>query len=323
MSNKGMSLAGTQVLDDHSFKNEFAAIGAHGMNRKYGLTVRGIYNRRRRIEKREGLALITPMKGGKIYQLDNHPAVINLGIQNGHVLIGSDSHYWPGIVTTAHNAFLEFCREFKPKVVIKNGDEADFPSISRHAPIAWEKRPKVAEEIDNLKAMLSEIEKVAPNARKIWPLGNHDGRFETRLATLVPEYAEVHGVHLKDNFPKWEPCWMSLINDDVAVKHRFKGGMYAPRNNTLLSGRTIITGHLHSLKVWPHSDYNGTRWGVDCGTMAEPYGAQFYNYTEMNPVDWRSGFVLLTFVKGRLLWPETVWVSGRGEVEFRGQIRRV
>ena len=301
------------------FLNDYKSLGPRKLAQKYDISIRAVFDRRRRIEEDLGVVVKPPTRGGLVQQLDKHPAAISLGIQDGHVLVGSDSHYWPGVVTTAHNAFLEFIREFKPKVIIKNGDEADFPTISRHAQIAWESRPKVAEEIDNIKAMLGEVEKVSNGARLLWPLGNHDGRFETRLATVAPEYAEVHGVHLKDNFPKWEPCWATLINSDVVVKHRFKSGMHAPHNNTLWSGRTMLTGHLHSLKVMPISDYNGTRWGVDCGTMADPYGPQFFNYTELNPLDWRSGFVLLTLVKGKLMWPETVWVSGPDTVQFRGR----
>lgn len=256
--------------------------------------------------------------------LDKNPAITHIDIQNGHVLIGSDSHYWPGIVTTAHNAFLEFCREFKPKYVIKNGDEADFPTISRHAPIQWEKRPSVVDEIDNLKAMLAEIEKVSPHARHIWPLGNHDARFESRLAQVAPEYAKLKGVHLKDHFPKWEACMGTFINREISVRHRpVSGGVYAARNNTMRAGISTVHGHLHSLKVWPHSDYRGTRWGVDCGTMAEPYGPQFEVYTELAPVDWRSGFVLLTFDKGVLLQPEIALVRDKGIVDWRGKLRHV
>ena len=312
-----------ETMSREAFMSEFTALGAREMAKKYGITERTIYDRRRRIENLRGVKMTPPVRGGHVQQLDRHPAVINLGIEDGHVLIGSDSHYWPGIVSTAHNAFLEFVREFKPKVIIKNGDEADFPQISRHAPIAWETRPQLSEEVDNLKAMLGEIEKVSNGARMLWPLGNHDGRFETKLATVAPEYANIHGVHLKDNFPKWEPCWATLINKDVVVKHRFKSGIHAPHNNTLWAGRTILTGHLHSLKVMPLSDYNGTRWGVDCGTMADPYGPQFYNYTELNPLNWRSGFILLTFVKGELLWPEHVFVRGPGVVDFRGKLRNL
>lgn len=310
-------------IDRDTFLKEFARIGATGMSKKYGMTERNAYLRRRRLERLQGVVVEAPTRGGHVQQLDKHPAAISLGIENGEVLIGSDSHYWPGIVSTAHRAFVEMAKDRKPKIIIKNGDEADFPTISRHAPIAWETRPKPSEEIDNLKAMLSEIEKVSPKSRRIWPLGNHDSRFETRLATVAPEYANVHGVHLKDNFQKWEPCWATFINKDVVVKHRFKGGMHATQNNTLWAGRTMVTGHLHALKVAPLSDYDGTRWGVDTGTMADPYGPQFYNYLEMNPVNWRSGFVLLTFVKGKLLWPETIWVSGPNTVQFRGKEWRV
>ena len=174
-----------------------------------------------------------------------------------------------------------------------------------------------SDEIDATRDRLAEIEKAAPSAIKVWPVGNHDARFESRIANLAPEYAKVYGVHLKDHFPLWRPCWMATINGNVDVKHRIRGGMYAPRNNTLQSGRSIFTGHLHSLKVWPHSDRNGTRYGADCGTLADPYGPQFYNYTELSPLDWRSGFVMLTFKDGRMLWPEVIFVSGPGEVEFR------
>jgi hypothetical protein len=167
----------TARVDRERFMSEFAELGARKMAAKYNVMERTIYMRRRRLERILGTKTDAPRRGGHVQQLDNHPAAIKLGIQDGHVLIGSDSHYWPGIVSTAHTAFLEFAKEYKPKVIIKNGDEADFPQISRHAPIAWESRPKLSVEVDNLKAMLSEIEKISPKSRRIWTLGNHDSRF--------------------------------------------------------------------------------------------------------------------------------------------------
>lgn len=82
----------------------------------------------------------------------------------------------------------------------------------------------------------------------------------------------------------------------------------------------MFTGHLHSMKVQPISDYNGTKYGVDTGTLADPYGPQFANYTELNPLNWRSGFVVVTFYKGQLLWPEFVHVLGPSKYEFRGKV---
>jgi hypothetical protein len=199
----------------------------------------------------------------------------------------------------------------------------DFANISRFPPIGWENRPSVKQELEACQDRLEEIEKAAIGAEFVWTLGNHDGRFETRLASIAPEFAKVHGVHLKDHFPRWSPAWACWINDEVVVKHRFKNGIHAAHNNTKDAGKTMITGHLHSLKVTPWSDYNGTRFGCDCGTLADPYGPQFSDYLETNPTNWRSGFIVLTFKGGRLLWPEIVHVLEEGLVEFRGQIINV
>ena len=104
--------------------------------------------------------------------------------------------------------------------------------------------------------------------------------------------------------------------------HRWKGGVHATHNNTAGSGKSMVTGHLHSLKVTPYSDYNGTRYGVDTGTMAHPWGPQF-QYAMDTPRNWRSGFAALTFVDGRLMWPEVFHVIDEGMIEFRGKIYEV
>lgn len=321
-----------EKVSEGDFIALFQALGPHQLQRQLGYkSLRAVFSRRSEIEARRGIKIIAP-KDTKALLRENeereHPARLHLKIDDGEVLIGSDSHYWPGEISTAHRAFIHFCRERKQKLkaVIKNGDELDGATISRHAPIGWEKRPTLVEEINTVKERLGEIEKVIGAACPlIWDLGNHDARFSTRLANVAPEYARVYGVQLKDHFPLWKPCWSLWINDDVVVKHRYRNGIHATRNNALNSGKTIITGHLHSLKVTPLTDYSGTRWGVDCGTMlepgfGEPWGEQALNYTEDNPLDWRAGFVLLTFREGRLLWPEVIHVIEHGKVEFRGEI---
>lgn len=243
-----------------------------------------------------------------------------LSVTDGVVLIGSDAHYWPDLITTAHRAFLRFADELKPAAVIMNGDGFDGASISRFPRIGWDSKPTVAQELAACKERMDEIEAAARTKQLYWPLGNHDSRFETFLAAKAPEYQGVDKFHLKDHFPMWKPCWSVWINDNTVVKHRFKGGLHAPHNNTLWAGRSMVTGHLHSPKVVGLNDYNGTRYGVDCGTLADPYGPQFVDYTEDSPVNWRSAFGVLTYWKGRLLYPELVQVVEDGKVEFRGQV---
>lgn len=40
-------------------------------------------------------------------------------------------------------------------------------------------------------------------------------------------------------------------------------------------------------------------------------------------MNWRQGFAVLTYHKGRLLWPELVHVCGENEIEFRGRLHKI
>ena len=307
-----------ELMRTHQSPSKVAAI--------LGLAERKVQARRRRIEIRHNLHLDVSNPTGQYYKhlqpTQNH-ARRHAKIDTGTVLVFSDAHFWPGVRTTAFRALLEFCRQLKPSAVICNGDAFDGASISRFPRIGWDSKPSVLNELKACKEGLELIEDAAKGADLIWPLGNHDARFENRLAQNVGEYEGVQGFRLKDHFPAWAPCWSLWINDDTVVKHRQKGGIHATRNNTLAAGKTVVTGHLHSLKVTPLTDYNGDRWGVDTGTLADPSGPQFTDYLEDNPTDWRSGFVVLTYYKGTLLWPEVVHVISQSQVTFRGQVLTV
>jgi hypothetical protein len=291
-----------------------------------GTDVRNVYRRRRRLEQRHKMPLASEGRQGEHYahlSTREHKARHEMEVQNGVVIVFSDAHFWPGVRTTAFRGLLKMIGDLQPVAVINNGDAFDGASVSRHARIMWQSTPSVIDELKACTQRLCEVEDASGKAKLIWPLGNHDARFETRLSQNAPEYQGVKGFHLKDHFPRWKPCWSAWINGDVVVKHRWHNGVHAVRNNIAKGGKSMVTGHLHSLKVTPLSDYNGTRFGVDTGTLADPSGPQFEDYLECNPTDWRSGFAVLTFWKGRLLWPEVVNVIGQNEIEFRGQVMKV
>lgn len=242
-------------------------------------------------------------------------------IKDGFVLVGSDAHYWPGKPSTAHRGFVEMAELLQPYAIIMNGDVIDGSTISRHPPIGWEEFPTVQEELEVAQERLSEIEYVSPQSLLVWTIGNHDSRFNTKLAASVPEYKGVKGTRLKDHFPKWKPAWGVEVGGKhgVVVKHRFSGGSNAAATNALRSGRTIITGHLHRLGMRGITDYTGTRWGVEGGMLATAYGPQFRGYTENGPVDWQSGFVVLEWTGGRVAVPDLVPVVGKNTIQFRGE----
>lgn len=287
--------------------------------RHIGCTLRSVQARMGAIEKRLGMRFEVANTISTRSHRDTNPARLVKELKDGVIVVGSDAHYYPNCITTAHKAMIALIRELKPRTIVMNGDVFDGSTISRWPRIGWQDRPSVDEELKACSERLTEITDAAPRAEYVWPLGNHDARFETFLASRSPEYEGVSGFTLKDRFPEWKPCWSYFVNDNTVIKHRFKGGIHATHNNTLWSGRTIVTGHLHSLKVTPFSDYNGTRYGVDTGTLAEPDGEQFTDYTEDNPKNWRSGFAVLTYHKEHLLPPELCEVTPLGAI-FRGRV---
>ena len=287
------------------------------------MDVRSIHRRRRLIEDKQG-HILAPKNLPLILSKIESPARKELGIENGIVLVFSDAHFWPSKHTTAFKGLIWAIKELQPKAVIANGDVFDGASISRYPRIGWDSTPSVIQELKACELAMGEIEETAKKARHnvnlVWTLGNHDARFENRLAANAPQYEFVKGFSLKDHFPAWHPCWSCWPTDEVVVKHRWKGGIHATHNNTVNAGVSMVTGHLHSLKVSPFDDYNGTRYGVDTGTLADTNGEQFINYLEDSPTNWRSGFAVLTFHNGKLLWPELVAKYGENQVQFRGKV---
>ena len=314
-------------LSDEDFISEWNKIGSpQKFAEKHKQNIRSIYNRRRSIETRLGIELptfndqrITVDK--KIFQTEGHTRR-GMEIEKGRVIVFSDAHFWPDITTTAYKGLLECIKEFKPTAIVCNGDAFDGAGISRHPRMDFDKLPSVKEELEACQHYLGEIEKVARGAKLFWPLGNHDMRFTANIVNNLPAYEGVPGTTLREYFPMWQPCWSFCVNEDTCIKHRWKGGWTGGRNNSLNSGVNMLTGHTHALNVIGVTDYNGTRWGVQTGTLADPNGQQF-NYTEDAPKDWMSGFIMLSFDRSKLLQPEMVRVWAKDEIEFRGKIHAV
>jgi hypothetical protein len=283
-----------------------------------GMSVRGFGQRKAKIQMDRGIPLpayCAPQESKRNTYIPENRRVIEHTVENGHVFIASDCHYWPEESTTAHKAFVKLITEFKPMSLVLNGDVFDGARISRHAALMGTNPPTPKQEIEACQDRLDEIAKASKNAVKLWTYGNHDVRLFNYIAQNAPELSEFSDLFAY--FPGWHTGWRIDINGSVIIKHRYHNGIHSTWNNALKSGRSIITGHLHQLKITPFSDYDGRRWGVDSGTLAEPYSDQFV-YTEMNSVNWCSGFAVLTFENGKLLPPELCEVIG-GVAYFRGQ----
>lgn len=297
---------------ESEFIKLFLANGAAETARIIGCDVRNVHYRRRAIEQRNQIV----MQSGQMFIPENRKR-IEFSIDNGVILVGSDAHYWPGSESVAHAAFIELCKRLKPKLVVANGDMFDGASISRHDRIGWSKGPNVKDELDAVRTRMGEIEKAAKGAKRVWTYGNHDMRFESRLSANIPEFEGIGGLKLKDHFPMWTFGTSLMVNGDVMIKHRWHQSIHNTYQNTLKAGCSMVTGHCHRLQVTMFTDYNGTRYGVDTGTMCDTNGPQM-DYAEDTPGQ-RSGFAVLTFVDGKLLYPEVCFVDN-GRAYFRGEL---
>ena len=263
-----------------------------------------------------------------------------LEIRNGACLIGSDCHWVPNQPpSTATRAFVKMARQLSDQGELQSlilaGDLADFPKISRHPRIMWEPQPSVADELREVRARMEEIAEAAgPDVPLTMLVGNHEQRFSSFLSQAVPQCEGIPGFGLGDQIdPRWEMGWQAEINgsgpEGVLVRHRLKGGSGAGRSNVLAAGRSVITGHTHQLNVTRVSNSLGHFWGVDLGTMSPIGSGAFTGYTEMAAASgmagWASGFAVLTFVEGRLIWPELVHVveEAAGLYTFRGRLFNV
>jgi len=298
---------------------------ASQVSKALGLTIRHTHSRRRDIESKHSIVLAANDARSPTFNITipQNGVRVNVEMDDGVIMVASDCHYYPGIISTAHKAFVKLIPMLSPRMLIMNGDVFDGAAISRHDPIGWQKLPSVKQELDACQERLGEIEAVAKNAKLHWTWGNHDLRMNTRLAAQVGTAFEgVQGFNLTDHFPRWRFSTSIMVNESCMIKHRWHNGIHAVYNNTLKSGTSIVTGHLHSLKVTPWTDYNGSRYGVDTGTMANIDDPAF-EYAEDSPKNWRSGFAVLTFWQGKLMPPELCEVISEGLVYFRGQLIEV
>lgn len=319
-----------KLCSDEEFIAKFKELGAAELSRRLGQAETNVHKRRRNLERKLQIRIVGPNteKHG-FHPIVTYPGRLHLEVANGSVLIGGDFHIWPGPESTALRAFKKLIADTKPSAVILNGDVMDFPQISRHPPIAWENTPSPVEELEAAQDHLSDIAKAAGRARKLWLLGNHDARFETRLAAVAPEFKKIKGIHLSDHFGLWEKGWSCLINDRIEsgatmVKHiPISMGETGLLLNVRKSGISVVNNHAHRQNFVQVSDYRHfDLYGVDSGMIADKEHPAF-EYTQDSAKNWRSGFVEMTYRDKRHLVPQLATKWDDKHIQFKGSIIRV
>ena len=106
-------------ISDQDFIAMFKEHGPYETSRRIGVTVRPVFDRRSRLERKYNISITGPSHGAVnlLFRPADHPQRICLNIENGVVLIGSDAHCWPGEPSLAHKCFVKFCKDLTPTAV--------------------------------------------------------------------------------------------------------------------------------------------------------------------------------------------------------------
>jgi hypothetical protein len=287
---------------------------------------RSVHSRKKRLERLFEMTLESnDNRGRPKFTIPENKVRCEYELKDGIILVGSDCHYNPDYISTAHKAFVYFTKQLKPNMIVLNGDLFDFAQISQHHRIGFQHHPTVQQELEEVQNRLGDIEKVRPAGCILHrTIGNHDLRFDGKLSNVLPQYEGVKGMCLDDHLPHWSSSWSVVVNGNTMIKHRWHNGIHAVYNNILKGGMSMVTGHLHSLKVTPWTNYRGDLYGVDTGMMAAVKDDQFL-YHEDSSVNWRAGFAVLTYINGHLMPPELVQVINEDEglVFFRGELHEI
>jgi len=323
-------MAAPKLTDEEFIRIWNECNSSYQMAKATGIAAQNIQTRKRTIEKKHGILLRTIDSLGRprydeSMLVTSDRVEVKFKLKDGVVLVAGDQHYYPNQVPVSHRALVYLAKKIKPFAIVWNGDACDFPSISRHPSIGHEKYPTVREELDTVSERSEEIIKASPNSRRVWNLGNHDLRFESRLAAMAPEYKDVEGIHLKDHIQGWTPAWFVTINEGqpshTEIRHREKGGIHAGYNGTKEAGVNLVTGHDHRAEVVAYDDRRGRRYAVRHGMTADSCrDPQFVNYLEGRKTNWQSGFAVLTYRDGVLLQPELALRFDEDSFQFRGEI---
>jgi hypothetical protein len=312
----------TIKVSEQEFVSAWQRLGSpDAVSKELGLAIRNIYGRRARLAKK-GIFLPTNSTSTRP-NTEWTPRLEferqrRFEIDTGSIIIFSDPHFLPDHRPAAMQALLTLCKDLKPKLVFCGGDAVDGDTISRWDPTrGHHKRFSVREELDTVKQNFDAIDAVIGKTPRAWVLGNHDVRLSRFVATKAPELVDMPGMRLEDWAPKWPLSWTIAVNAGTAgmliLRHRNQAGMLHLQAQK--SGCHYAHGHLHRLNDSVMPTFNGKRYSIDCGSLADPESEGF-DYMEGN-MPHVQGFAVLTYHAGQLLKPEFCYEEF-GSMWFRG-----
>lgn len=178
------------------------------------------------------------------------------------------------------------------------GDYADFYAVSRHP-----KDPRVkvllTEEVASVNDGLDELDRLFPQAKKVFLEGNHEIRLETYLCQKAPELFGVTEAQLLFQIPQ-RPLWTyigfgrgqkyQVLGSDLFAFHRPKGPN--PKAHLERTGVSSIYGDIHKIERGHMVTLDNRQLVCSCPGWLGDVSSRVFDYMARTP-QWQLGFSLV------------------------------
>jgi len=228
----------------------------------------------------------------------------------GRVMVWSDIH----IPYHDHGALavaMAYAADYKPTVIVLNGDVLDFHEVSSH-PQDKHNVITFEDELSEGRQFLRAVRAAHPKAEIVFTMGNHEDRLQRYLTQRAPELSSLTELAL-DRVLDFEALGIRFINADdkypIGPLEVFHGSIIrkdsgnSARAHMERRGGGVLMGHTHRLAMVSKTDRNGTHWAVENGHLSDPSPSW-----TVDP-NWQQGFTTIDYV-GDLLSVRLHHVAG-------------
>jgi predicted phosphodiesterase len=153
-----------------------------------------------------------------------------------------------------------FIKDYKPHMLVMNGDMLDLCTISKFVRAKSVGQPHtVAEEVRiGIDEVIRPLCQAAPKARKIWVEGNHEFRLVRYIATFAKalegliDTGDVFGCKELgiDYIPSKGGNGIFQLTDHLAIMHGDRAGINPAKAQYEQWGASLIMGHTHKESTW-------------------------------------------------------------------------
>jgi len=197
---------------------------------------------------------------------------------------------------------LEAAQLLEVDEIVILGDYADFYSVSRYG-----KHPKVStllsDEVDSVREGLDELDRLFPQAKKVFLEGNHEARLEIYLVEKAPglfgvtdcQYLfEINRRPLWTYIPFGRDQRYRVLDTDLYAFHRPKGPN--PRAHLQRTMVSSIYGDIHKIEEARAVSLDGRIITASCPGWLGDVTSRVFDYMPSTP-QWQLGFSVVTKVE--------------------------